>query len=229
MTAPSDKRAFWMPQPQAFAEDHMRQHHTEALYRHGEYAMFTLMWNEQDFERGLVDRCPACFVSAGRIAAAYDQGVRGKCPECFGTTFQGGFRAQVIRPTLWTDRQTDHADSERGPLVLDGVTIETVAGFTIRRGDYVFRGNGTRYQTEEGSVLGLRSGFLMPDSASSIAGTISQARLESEKGSPAYLIPPTTPELVQVLRQIPLGLHTPPDLSGYETIRGPLVVEARGA
>jgi hypothetical protein len=82
---------YYLREPQRWAVDQERQRHLQALYTVGEWTMFCLMWNLEDFQNGLVTRCSVCY---NRSSQAYKQGERNKCPDCFGTTFEGGFRAQ---------------------------------------------------------------------------------------------------------------------------------------
>jgi hypothetical protein len=209
--------------PEAWAEDEVRQQHLEALFAFGEWACFALMWRPADEAAGLVERCSTCYVGEGRAARAFRQGAQEKCPNCYGTTFEGGYRARVIRPAIFTDRVADSQDAPRGTLVTDQVTVETTIDFTFHRGDYVFRASGERYQGDEKNAVVVRSGFDNPDQAIAVAGSISQARLE-DKASVAYLIPPTPEVLATVLRR-PVSEHLPADLSAYEvTDRGPTLL-----
>lgn len=214
-------RPFHLSQPQGWAEDQVRQHHLEALYAFGEYAMFVLMWRSRDFDAGLVGKCTVCQID--RIAQAYQQADQWKCESCFGTTFEGGYRARIIRPAIFTDRVTDTTDeAPRGALHTDTVTIETTEDFTLRHGDFAFRYGDLRYQTEEKGVVVVRSGFDYPDDQRSIAGTISSARLEAHSAM-AYTLPPDGDTLDEALRgHLVVTAHLPPDLAALEEIRGPL-------
>lgn len=195
----------------------------EALFSFGEWAIYVLLWRTHDEQSGLVKRCQVCFVGEGRSAAAYRQGSKMKCPDCFGTTFEGGYRARVIRPTLFTDRVTDTIDAARGTLVTDTVTAETTGDFTFHHGDYIFRAGGSRYQAEQKNTVTIRSGFGNPDSVDSIAGTISVARLE-DIDTVAWTIPPDQATVEQILRR-PVTEHLPADLAAYEVVnRGPLIL-----
>jgi Zn-finger nucleic acid-binding protein len=219
----ADAQPFHFTNRQPFAEATIRRHHHETLYAYGEYAIFVALWHAEDFDLGLVGRCPVCYASS-RVAQAYGQGERNRCPSCFGTTFEGGYRLKVIRPAIFTDRVTDTADTPRGSVMTDQVTIETTEDFTFRHGDYVIRRGNIRYSTEEKGIVVVRSGFGEPQDPDSIAGTISSARLEDRVTSPAYLVPPTSPADVEAILNRPVREHLPPDLSVFEDIRGPVFV-----
>jgi hypothetical protein len=215
---------YWLAEREGWAQTQVRDSHVQALNEMGEYALFTLMWYAKDHADGLVDVCQTCTLSAnqlGRMSAAYEQPTREKCPDCFGTHFEGGYRAQIIRPSLWTDSNTDTEKTRRGEVTTDAMVIETTEDFSFRHGDYVFRANGARYQGEELSSAWIRAGFDVPDDAKSVAGQISQARLE-DPSSVAYLLPPTADVLSSILR-VPAGTHFTPDFSASETVRGPLI------
>lgn len=178
--------------------------HEEALYAFGELCLFTLMWRPVDFEKGLVAHCSTCFAGeSARQAAAFNQPTRKECPDCFGTTFEGGFRAQIIRPTILADRNSEMSDEARGVVVSDTLLFETTADFTLHKGDYLFRFDNTRFQCEEKGQGVVRTGFAPPYGIDSYSGS-STARME-EPTSVAFLIPPLDPVALQTV----LGLSGP--------------------
>lgn len=205
-----------------YSRDHLAASHREALLAFGEHALFVLMWQAADHRAGLVGRCPACY-AGDRLAQAYGQAPRERCPECFGTTYQGGYRARVVRPALFADSAPDSTDGPRGAQVSDSLSLETTGDLTIRHGDYVFRGDRTRWRVQQASGPVLRDGLDGPDPDERAAGTVGQATYEDE-ASVAQTIPPTDDELASWLRAYPAGAHLPPDFSGLEDVRGPLVV-----
>lgn len=181
-----------------WASEQVRASHDEALYAFGEFAMFTLMWRSMDFEAGLVGRCQTCFAGPGsRAAAAFNQATVNKCPDCYGSTYEGGFRAQIIRPTILDDRNDEVTDQERGVVRMDTLNFETTSDFNLRKGDYLFRFDDTRFQTEEKEMSVVRTGFGPALDAESFSGT-STAHLE-EKTAVAHLIPPDPATLALVL------------------------------
>ncbi len=222
---PSRALPYWQRQPETWAEEQVADSHREALYLLGEYTMFVLMWHAVDHERGLVARCSRCFGTHTHalIAEAYRQPVQERCPVCFGTTFEGGWRARIIRPALWTDSATDTVEHPRGDVQTDSMSVETTEDFTLRRGDYVFRADGTRFRTMELVGAPVRTGFAQPVPSRSVGGAIAQVRLE-DPTTVAYLIPPDRADLVEALA-VPATAHLVPDLSAtYEEANGPLLL-----
>lgn len=214
----------WEARRQPYAEAQFRDHsHDAALFKFGEWAMFVLMWRPQDEVAGRVTRCSICYEGEGRAARAYKQGAREKCPSCFGTTFEGGYRARVIRPALFTDHVRDSSDGPRGALATDSLTVDTTSDFTFHHGDYIFRAGNGRYQAEEKGVVTIRSGFGNPDDLRSVAGTIAVSRLE-DPASVVWMIPPEQTVVETILRR-PISEHLPPDLHSFEvTDRGPVLL-----
>lgn len=177
---------------QQWAAEIVGASHEEALYAYGELALFTLMWRPVDFEAGRVGRCSTCFNGTkARNAAAFEQPTKRECPDCFGSTFEGGFRAQIIRPSLFADRNEEMRDEIRGTMVSDTIRVETTGEFVLHKDDYVFRFDGARYQVEEKAEDVVRPGFGNPRSERSVAGPTTAHREEST--SVAFLIPPVSP------------------------------------
>lgn len=226
MTSPptSFVQPFHFTQQQPLAETVERDHHKEVLYAYGEYAIFVLLWHPDDFDAGLVERCPTCFTSYGRAAEAYGQSAKNLCEDCFGTTFEGGFRAKIIRPAIFTDHQNDNVESARGSLDTDSVTMETTSDFTLQRGDWVIRSDNDRFAAQAMSNSVIRSGFGEPTDDRAVGSTATSLRLQDDKVSAAYLVPPTDPDDVYAILHNPPGTHTPRDFSTVEVIRGPLIV-----
>lgn len=203
--------------------DQITHSHEEVLYDHGEYAMFVLMWTPLDRAADRVGDCPKCVIAYGEIAKAYGQPAKEKCDGCFGTGFEGGYRAKIVRPSLWNDGTPDDDQTARGYVVRDTYLVETTNDFTMHKGDYVFRATGDRYQTEALNATNIQHGFGTPSRTNMrVAGALPQVRLEN-KTSVAYIIPPTEAELVTTLNQ-PVNFST--DLSVVEEVRGPLVLNA---
>lgn len=183
---------------QPWAAHLVEAQHEEALYLVGELVLFTLMWRPADYEAGRVDRCSVCFNGVkSRQAAAFEQPTKRECPKCFGTTFEGGFRAQIVRPALFADRNSEMRDEARGTVVTDTIRIETTGDFTLHKDDYVFRADNTRFQAEEKNEDVMRSGFGNPASGDSLAGSTTLHMEETT--SVAFLIPPTTPQALRAL------------------------------
>lgn len=202
----------------AVEQEHMR--HDQALLTVGEYCMWTLMWHVLDFEAGLVQRCQRCYRSSGKIAEAYGQASQNKCPDCFGTTFEGGIRAQIVRPAIFTDTDEEERVDRRGVTHAQNVRIETTHDFRVRSGDYCFRVDGTRWYLRHPESVKIRTGFAYPSQAqSNLTLNFATASLE-DRDSVAYLIPPDEAAVTSILGQ---GRFYPQDFSPYETINAPLI------
>lgn len=209
-------------QPWAVVQENMR--HDQGLYMVGEYTMFVLMWHVMDFTAGLVQRCNRCYVSQGKIAEVYKQPAQNRCPDCFGTTFEGGFKARIVRPAIFSDTNEEESTDRRGVTRTQPASIESTSDFRIRKGDYAFRADGTRWWLRGAEVVRLRSGFGYPSQANEgLNVNISQANLEND-ASPAYLIPPDQVSVISTLNQ---GAHVPFDFSSVEVIRAPLISGTR--
>lgn len=207
-----------MPDPQGYAIEQERYRHNQALSFFGEFAMFILLWQLTDFEAGLVGRCPDCYLSAGRTAQVYGQGVREKCPECFGTTFEGGYRAKIVRPSLWDANEELETQRERGEVTLQDSSIQTTSDFRLMNGDFIFRGDGTRWRMQSLSTNHLRTGFLMPDRVDTPLGYNFGVVKREDESSVAYIIPPEDLSFLDVL-----NVREPQDWSAYEDINGYLM------
>jgi hypothetical protein len=225
----------WIRTPQRWAIDQERDRHLDALYQWGEYAIFVLLWNIVDFEAGLVDRCPTCYIPYGKITDAYGQAAQERCPDCYGTTFEGGYRAVIVRPSLWRGIGADESNPEapRGTTFISTHTIQSTYDFLMRSRDYVFRGDGSRWIISGPADTNLATGFEVKTyPADTIDGwNIATARQE-DKSSVAYDIRPPEADLIGILN-LPVEVRLPIDfLHGYddgyeqqwdvEEIRGPL-------
>jgi hypothetical protein len=208
---------YYIRQPQRWAVDQERQRHLQALYTVGEWTMFTLMWHLEDFQNGLVARCSVCY---NRFSQAYQQGERNKCPDCFGTTFEGGFKAIIVRPAIFGDTDEDMKYQARGVVSSDDLDMESTPDFRVRTGDYCFRSTGHRFFLRVPERITLRTGFATPYQRSMAVG-YNHARASLEDYSTvAYLIPPNADDLVQILS---VSVTEPVSFSAYEIIRSPLI------
>lgn len=193
------------------------QRHDDALWHYGELAMFCLLWSNQDHLDGYVDRCSTCYLANDRVASAYKQGDRNKCPNCYGTTFEGGYRALIVRPIIISDGDPGEVKTPRGISHPMGLTFESTTDFRVRAGDYLFRADGDRFQLRTPTVSQLRTGFATPHpSLDAIGYHLNQGHKEDET-SVAYIIPPNEEELEEILTQ---EIRLPYDFSEHEDIRG---------
>jgi hypothetical protein len=215
----------WQRDVQRFAITQERQRHVQALWQFGELAVFCLMWTAADEAAGLVVRCQRCFANPSlstedRISASYGQGNQYACTDCFGTQFEGGYRALIVRPAIFTDMDKGQTKSAKGVVQPGSLGIETTPDFRVRPGDYCFRSDGDRFQLRQPKRTTLRTGFAEPWQAdAAIDYNQLNAALE-DPASVAYQIPPAQAELAQVL-----GTYTriTTDFSWFEVIRAPLI------
>jgi hypothetical protein len=223
-TYPAEVRVvpFWEYPDQPTAEQVVQRQHSDALWAMGEAVMFVLWWGVRDFDAGLVERCALCWTGS-RHAEAWGQPERGNCPDCFGTGFEGGFRAKVIRPAILSDRTTDENYTSRGQLLTDAITAETTTDIYVRHGDVLIRSDNSRYSCSEMDQVVIRSGFAVADTEGTVSGTIQSANRLPRDDS-GYLVPPLHDDQVSAILRTPfVGRHTPPDVTAYEVVRGPLI------
>lgn len=205
-----------------WATEQERQRHIEALYWVGEWVIFFLMWTEIDFADNLVARCQRCYSDTGgvgeRIAAVYDQPTINKCPDCYGTTFEGGFRARIIRPAIFADVDETERPASRGTMHPATTSVESTTDFRMREGDFIIRADNTRWRASTPQRVMLRTGFGHPSQYdSSITYNNAPAKLE-DKTSVAYLLPaPNVGAMLSVRSNVPM------DFSNYEILHGPLL------
>lgn len=210
---------YYVRATQRWAVDQQRQHHLQALYTLGEWTMFCLMWHLDDFERGLVKGCPECF-QGNRYAQAYKQPERNKCPNCYGTTFEGGFRAIIVRPAIFGDSDENQQYQQRGVIASDQLDMESTPDFRVRTGDYCFRSTGHRFYLRVPNRVTLRTGFSTPYQRSMAVGyNHARASLEDHT-SVSYMIPPVEEDLVTILN---VTAPEPLSFSPFEIIRAPLI------
>lgn len=205
-----------------WATEQERQRHTEALFWVGEWTAFFLMWTVLDFEKNLVGRCQRCYSTTtgfdARYANVYNQPTQNKCPDCFGTTFEGGFRARIVRPAIFTDGDETNSPNAKGVMHPETVNVETTTDFRMHEGDFAVRADNTRWRLNTPSRTMLRTGFGHPTQFdSSISYNNSSAKLEDQT-SVAYLLP--APNVGNVLS---VRSYLPTDFSTFELIRGPLI------
>lgn len=217
---------FYVRQTQDWAITAEHQRHDQVLYTVGEYAMFVLLWHLQDFDAGLVGRCTVCSGQAGSpqaaVAQVYKQPVINRCPSCYGTTFQGGIKAQIVRPAIFGDADQAEQVSSRGIVHPEDIQVESTADFRIRTGDYAFRSTGERYYLRAPRRTTLRTGFGTPtQSTAAINYNLARASLEDSNASVAYMMPPAAAALSGALQSASAGY--PANFATLEQINGPLI------
>lgn len=176
------------PNPHQYAVDQEVMRHDDAVHYFGEMTAVVMMWNQRDFDLGKVGRCEECFTSWGDVTDAYEQSSKRKCPACFGTTFQGGFRAIVYRPCIWDFDSDEKQDYEkRGYTQAGRAGVQTVAGLTLHDNDYLIRQDGSRWRMGPPSDDHIVTGF-SPVGQLIPSGSILQVQRE-DPSSIVYMIP----------------------------------------
>ncbi|MET7363266.1 hypothetical protein ABZS76_33180 [Streptomyces sp. NPDC005562] len=211
-------RGEYVRSQQDWAVEQERLRHDQALHYIGENALFCLLWTARDHDAGLVDLCQSC--ASDRISQAYGQASRNKCPSCFGTRFEGGYRALIVRPAVFTDADDSQSFTARGAVAPQEVHLETTSDFRAHSGDYCMRATGERLQLRAPQRTTLRSGFGTPyQRESATAYNLARAAVEDPE-SAAYLIPPDTDGLIEILSRTG---STPPSFTDVEVLRAPLI------
>jgi hypothetical protein len=214
-----DPRRFHRPDRQGYAIEQARDRHTEALYRRGEYAMFVLMWDVEDFEIGRVNRCPICIGRFGDdVEKAFGgQPAQEKCPDCLGTGLEGGWKAKIIRPSLWTvELSEDEVQGRRGVHEAQQANVQSTFDFTMDRGDFILRADGTRWYVRAPRTSLLAEGFgVLTDGAASTGFNFAGA-VQEPTTSVAFLVQPEASVLMPILH--PAG-HGMVDFSPHERLR----------
>lgn len=210
----------WLVDPQGYAIDQERYRHDGALDWFGEYAMFVLLWDISDHEAGRVDRCSVCYVPYGKVAETYKQPAKRECESCFGTTFEGGIKAKIVRPSLWDVNEEDEQQMERGEVVIQTANVQATSDFRLRTDDYILRADGSRWKMRSMSTNALRTGFLSPEFRTEVGWNYGTAHREDES-SVVYTIPPDEATLVAALDV--RDIRYPKDFSTLEEVNGPLM------
>lgn len=221
-----DDRAYHLPDPQRYAANQESQRHDQALYSFGEYSMFILFWNIDDFNEGTVARCPECYVAYGKIAQAYGQPANSRCGTCYGTTFDGGFKAKIVRPSLWDFNLDDYRDGARGQVTVATSSVQSTSDFRMSSGDIIIRADGVRWMVRSVGTNHLRTGFEMPTSDRSAIGYNYGQVSREDEDSVLYEIPPLTPDAQRLLDIS--GSRYPQDFSALEIVRAPLTQDYEG-
>lgn len=221
----SDARTYQLFDAQGWAVDQARQHHDEALYRIGEYAIFYLLWTPEDHTAGLVGRCPECYLPYGKIAEAFDQPSKARCAACLGTTFEGGFKARIVRPCIVGFTEESDEMDRRGTHQKAITNIQTTSDFLPRKGDFILRGDGTRWQVNNIDSSYLHTGFEPTGALRQVIGfNVTQCALAESTSVIHEAEPTSSSDLVAMLDlQHP---HYPQEFTSFEIIRGDLLTHA---
>lgn len=194
---------FYVRERKDWAVDQERYRHDQGLWQVGELAMFVLMWKVEDQQNGYVRRCPRCYDNAddltARASKIYNQPTQNQCPMCYGTTFEGGIRAKLIRPAIFTDSDDQERLDEHGTNYPQSLSVETTSDFRYRNNDYVFRADGSRWQLAAPQRVTLRTGFGHPTQAADSMGYATAMATLEDKTSVAWKIPPNIDDLRSIL------------------------------
>jgi hypothetical protein len=180
-----------VPDVKNWSVENERFRHDQALYRYGEYAIFVTMWTMQDFTAGFVGRCQTCYSVQGAVESTWQQPGYFKCPDCLGTSFEGGYKAILVRPSLWSWNEQTLSQTARGVLDQGAATVQTTADFRLQPRDYIIRGDGSRWQSQEVTGDHLDTGFGTQAGIWNATAFIYQNVTREDESSPIYLLPIT--------------------------------------
>jgi hypothetical protein len=207
--------------PQDWAVTNVRDDHTGALYLLGEYTMFVLLWRIQDHNAGLVARCSQCFTN-NAYSEVYKQTSEHNCEHCLNTTFEGGFRAKIIRPALWDFGEDADQNQRRGVVSPSQAAVQSTFDFRMDVGDFMIRADGTRWTVQSLSSNHLRTGFAFPLKSETVVGFNYGNVRKEDPASVAFTIEPVRRQDVSALLDVE-NTRFPRDWSANEIIRMPLV------
>jgi hypothetical protein len=202
--------------------DFFRFSHDEALYSLGEWNIFFLMWHIDDHNAGLVERCSNCYLPFGDVSEVFKQSSVRNCPVCFGTTFEGGYKARIVRPAIWNLNADEDKEQRRGEITRNSASVQSTSDFNLRVGDYLVRGDDSRWQMRSKSSAFLREGFSTASPEINQMGSLyNQCDLE-DKSSVSYIIPVSEDPNLTPKNILTIKSHYLPDFSEFEDIRGSL-------
>ncbi len=213
----------WLRDPQNWAVEQERLRNQQALYAYGEYVIVYSMWDIGSFHRGEVEHCSRCWLADEIAAKTYKQPMEEKCSGCFGTGFEGGYRARLVRPAVILESsETEHVQADRGHHDRSSVNVNIAAEFMMHNGDYMIRADNTRWQLHSASVELLSTGFAHLSRGGSAIGHSVSSATAVPHSSVAFMLDPVDAAEVEVL----IGaqyLRSPQDFTDFEIIRAPLI------
>ncbi len=190
-----------------YAFDQEVQRHDDAVHWFGEMTAFILWWHVHDFEAGRVGRCTECYVPLGDITDVFKQTPIQKCPNCYGTTFDGGIRAILYRPAIWSTGVIDGKVHRRGEVSLDSGSIQMVSSFVARGGDVAVRPDGTRWRLSQVNGPELSTGFGPRPNVDATIRSVGSVTLDEET-SVSYMVDIELDALL-VSGWVPYQIHSP--------------------
>ena len=215
----------YLPDPQPWAVQQLAQAHDGALYRFGEYGIFYLLWQPGDYDAGLVGFCSTCVLPFGEDAIAHRSPGFANCPNCLGTTFEGGFRARIVRPyTIVFEEEQDKQDAKGTYQTANG-NIESTSDFKMRVGDFLVRADNSRWSISSVQDDYLATGFEYKTVQRNAFGFAYGNISLEEPTSPIYLAEPVTVQALVDLLDLSHP-HHPKDFEAFEIIRADLIDRA---
>ena len=124
--------------------------HDEALQWYGEECVVRLLWRAEDAAQGLVTYCQTCQDSVNpsnpsasiqsRVSKVYRQTGNSYCPDCYGTTFTGGFKPVAYHLyMLASDTAEVRTNLTTGQFWRENPQVQLSWYPQIRQGDLVVR------------------------------------------------------------------------------------------
>ena len=153
--------------------------HDEALQWYGEECVVRLLWRAEDAAQGLVTYCLTCQDSPNpsrpdinvqrRASNVYKQSGNSYCPDCYGTTFTGGFKPIAYHLyMLASDTPEIRRNLTTGQFWQENPQVQFSWYPQIRQGDLVVRISSwdgdtpllstTRFQVNNVDVHSVRTG-----------------------------------------------------------------------
>jgi len=162
-----------------WAQIDQQRFHDEALQWFGEECVVRLLWRAEDAAAGLVGYCQTCQDSVNptnpnpivqaRVSKAYRQTGNSYCPDCYGTTFTGGFQPIAYHLyMLASDTPEVRVNLSTGQFWKENPQVQFSWYPQLRQGDIVgrvseWKGNvptviTTRFQVSAVSPVTVRTG-----------------------------------------------------------------------
>jgi hypothetical protein len=221
MPPPNPQHSLRLKNREPWAIRRQRRNHDEAVMAYGEYCIIVMLWILPDHEKNLVERCSRCWGENAEVADVYGQGRQKDCPVCYGTNYEGGYKAILYRPSMWDYNEPTEEEARRGEITRQTASVQLPSDFTPKNGDYLIRRDGTRWQVQSTSTNHLRTGFGTSDARTDALGWNLASVVREDESAVAYLIPPTTEEAIERL-SVSDCRYWPMDFSEHEVIRGPV-------
>jgi len=162
-----------------FTEINQQRFHNETLQWFGEQVIVRQLWRAEDAALGLVGYCQQCqdspnptspnsFIQS-RVSSAYRQTGNSYCPNCYGTTFNGGFKPTCYHLyMLAADTPEVRANLSTGQFWRDNPSVQLGWYPEIRVGDLLVRvtswtgdtptATGDRFEVSTVNVQTIRTG-----------------------------------------------------------------------